>query len=108
MIPRARLGVLFVYVALAAALFSASGCGGAATSTNVAGPSAERCGVTVTSSTPALPASGGAGNLTVDTARECAWSARADAPWVTLSGAQGQGPATLAYSVAANPIGLQR
>jgi all-beta uncharacterized protein/BACON domain-containing protein len=104
MIPLARLGVLLV----SAALFSASSCGGTATSTSVVGPSGERCGVTVKSSTPALPASGGTGNLTVDTARECAWSARADAAWVTLSGTQGQGPATLAYSVAPNPIGLER
>ena len=46
--------------------------------------------------------------MTVDTARECAWSARADASWITLAGADGQGPATLAYSVAPNATAIQR
>jgi hypothetical protein len=104
---RAPSGLL-LRLALAVALFSAGSCGGASTSTNVVGPSGERCGLTVRSSTPSLPASGGNGNLAVDTARECAWSARAEAPWITLSGAQGQGPATVAYSVAPNSVGLQR
>jgi hypothetical protein len=88
-------------------LVFAGSCGNSS-STRLTAPSAQKCGVTVTSSPPAMPASGGEGNLTVDTARECSWSARAEAQWITLSGAQGQGPATLEYSVAANPRAAER
>jgi hypothetical protein len=107
MIYSARLS-LRARVALACAFLAAGSCGGSSTSTSVLGPSGERCGLTVNGSDGAVPASGGTGNLTVATARECTWSARAEAPWITLSGAEGQGPATLAYSVSPNAMGLQR
>jgi hypothetical protein len=57
---------------------------------------------------PEVPAAGGGGTLTVSAQRECAWSARADASWITLSGTGGQGAATMKYSVAANPNGTPR
>ena len=56
----------------------------------------------------ALLAGGGNGSLTVNVERECSWSARADAPWIALSGAGGQGAATLSYTVAPNVIGTPR
>jgi hypothetical protein len=82
-------------------LLFAGSCG-SSSSTSLLGPSAKKCGLTVKSTTPAIPAGGGTGNLTVETERECTWSARADAAWITLSGGDGQGPATLDYSVAPN------
>ena len=67
-----------------------------------------RCGIAITNNTSTIPAAGGNGSLTVNVERECSWSARADAPWITLSGAAGQGAATLSYTVAPNSIGTAR
>ena len=91
---------------LVAQLFFASGCG-SSSETSVAAPT-PRCGISVTNNTSTIPAAGGNGSLTVNVERECSWSARADAPWITLSGAGGQGAATLSYTVASNPIGTPR
>ena len=50
-----------------------------------------------------IPAGGGTGTLTVTVDRECAWSARSESPWISLTAGQGQGPATVTFSVQANP-----
>jgi hypothetical protein len=50
-----------------------------------------------------IPAAGGSGTLTVTVERECAWSARSESPWISLTGGQGQGPATITFSVQPNP-----
>ena len=83
------------------------GCGGSS-SINVVQPSSGKCGIAVSNSMPRVPADGGRGNLTVETNRECSWSARAEAPWISLSGSEGQGPATVAYTVTANGNGTPR
>ena len=83
------------------------GCGGSS-SINVVQPSSGKCGIAVSNSMPRVPADGGKGNLTVETNRECSWSARAEAPWISLSGSEGQGPATVAYTVTANGNGTPR
>ena len=45
----------------------------------------------------------GSGSFTVTTAAECAWTAAADASWVTITaGAQGTGNGTVEYRVGAN------
>ena len=87
-------------------LLFASGCS-SSSETSVAAPT-PRCGVSITNNTSTIPAAGGNGSLTVNIERECSWSARAEAPWITLSGAEGQGAATLTYTVAPNPIGTAR
>jgi all-beta uncharacterized protein len=79
----------------------ATGCGRSAT-TSVVGPSSSKCEISVTNNLTSVPAAGATGNLTVETNRECSWSARADAPWITLSAAEGQGPAAVNYTVAVN------
>ena len=83
------------------------GCGGSS-SINVVQPSSGKCDIAVSNSMPRVPADGGRGNLTVETNRECSWSARAEAPWISLSGSEGQGPATVAYTVTANGNGTPR
>ena len=71
--------------------------------TSVTGPSSSRCGVTVSNSTEAMPASGGAGSLTVTAARDCTWAASNTAQWVVMTSAtSGQGDGSIAYRVAAN------
>jgi hypothetical protein len=100
-----RRRCLAVVVACAAAAFAA--CGSSAT-TNVTGPTASKCLVTVSNSASELPADGGSAKLTITSERECAWSAHTDASWIALSSASGQGPATIDYSVQANPSGTMR
>lgn len=97
----ARRVVALVFLAMAA------GCG-SSTETATA-PSPVRCGVNVSLDATTFPPSGGAGALTVTTARECTWSAASDAAWVQLaSPANGQGDGRLAFTVAANDAAQPR
>lgn len=90
------------------ALGTLSGCGNSA-AVNVASPSSiTRCGVSVTGSSSPAPAAGGSGTLTVNAARECAWTARSEAPWISLSSTVGQGPGAVSYSILPNPNGTLR
>jgi hypothetical protein len=51
----------------------------------------------------AFASGGGSGTVNVSTNRECAWSAKSDAAWVTVtSQATGQGAGTVNFTVAAN------
>ena len=99
-------GPIAMTAGLVALLLFVSGCG-SSSETSVAAPS-PRCGISITNNTSTIPAAGGNGSLTVNVERECSWSARAEAPWITLSGAEGQGAATVSYTVAPNPIGTPR
>ena len=83
------------------------GCGGSS-SINVVQPSSSKCDIAVSNSLSRVPANGGNGNLTVETNRECSWSARSEAPWISLSGSEGQGPATVSYTVTPNANGTPR
>jgi hypothetical protein len=79
-----------------------SACGSSAV-TSVAGPSATRCQVSVTNSSPTFSVTGGTGEVKVAAARECGWTASAQAPWLEItSGREGQGDGTIAYRVTAN------
>src|SRR6187549_3316328 len=84
------------------AVLTVTACGNS-TNVNVAGPSIAKCGVSISGSSSPAPATGGSGTLTVTTARECAWSARSEASWIALSSTDGQGPASLGYSILPNP-----
>jgi len=54
-------------------------------------------------------AAGGSGNVSIDLARDCAWTASSGAAWVVLTSASsGQGGGTIAYRVAANPDSVAR
>jgi hypothetical protein len=94
-------------IAILMLLCAPAGCGRSST-TNMVGPTPSKCTVSVTNSTPEVPAAGGAGALTVNAQRECVWSARADASWIALSGTEGQGAATFKYTVGPNPNGSPR
>jgi hypothetical protein len=72
-------------------------------STSVTAPTTPRCGVTVTNSVETVPASGGAGSLTVSATRDCTWAASNTAQWIVITSAtSGQGDGSIAYRVAAN------
>ncbi len=48
---------------------------------------------------------GGGGSVNIETGRECQWTAAAETSWLTVAaGAAGQGPSTVPFSVAANPV----
>jgi hypothetical protein len=70
----------------------------------VTSPSAlSKCSVTVGNPGSMIPADGGSGSVTVTAARECQWTASADAEWLSvLSGGSGQGDGTVQFSAAAN------
>ncbi|HEX7085028.1 MAG TPA: BACON domain-containing carbohydrate-binding protein [Vicinamibacterales bacterium] len=60
-----------------------------------------RCSVQV-NPPPRMDHDGGTGRLTVTTNRECTWTAKAEASWITVAPDNGQGEAQLTYTVAAN------
>ena len=61
------------------------------------------CVFDVSSTEQTFTASSGSGRISITTAAGCAWTARADSPWVAISsGASGTGPGSVAFTVAAN------
>lgn len=61
------------------------------------------CRYEIAPSSQSVGASGGQGRITIATAAECAWTATAEAGWITLtSPAVGTGPATVTFTVASN------
>ena len=79
-----------------------SGCGTSVRTST--GPSPAKCDVAVTMSATAVGPGGGSGTVTVQTQAECAWSAVAEAPWITsLTPASGQGDGQVQFIVSSNP-----
>ena len=112
MVTRYVTGVRFARPLMLALLLACGAvvpiaCGSSA-STNVTGPTAIKCQVTLSNNASELPSSGGNGTLSVNSERECSWSATTSATWVSLASTSGQGPATIDYSVQANPNGTSR
>ena len=67
------------------------------------------CTTTVSPTTFSLPATGGAGSVSISVEAGCTWSAQTNASWLTLSSASsGSGPATVAFTAAANASETQR
>ena len=100
---RVRTAGLFLSVRAGVLLFALVVASCTSSQTSVTAPGQARCGVTVTNSLESIPASGGAGSLTVSAARDCTWAASNAAPWIVLTSASnGQGEGSIAYRVAAN------
>jgi hypothetical protein len=95
----------FLIAAAIAGVAGASACTSTETSsTLLTSPSASKCQFDVSGSPSAFPAGGGQGSLTISTTRECAWTVAASTNWVSIGSRNGQGEATVSYSVAANAI----
>ena len=61
------------------------------------------CSYTITPEHQSIPASGGNRSFNVAAGDGCVWNVRSNADWIAISsGAIGSGPASVAYSVAAN------
>lgn len=76
---------------------------GASSSTSVTAPTTTRCGVSAQTSQTTIGAAGGTGAISVDTARECQWTATAEVPWLSvMAGGTGQGAGSVTFSAGAN------
>jgi hypothetical protein len=90
-----------------AALIASGGCH--SSSSTSTGPSPVKCQVSLTASAPTLAAGGATGAVTVSTQPECAWTATAEASWISgLSPDSGQGSGQVAFQAAANPLPTAR
>jgi hypothetical protein len=95
--PRPLLAALSVVLALAAITCSRDT------------PQQPSCTYSVGSSTSAFTSAGGQGAITLGTPVGCAWTVTADSGWVAFpAGSSGSGPATIAFTVAANPAAVAR
>jgi hypothetical protein len=75
------------------------------TTTSLIAPTVDKCSVSLSSSPTTFAATGGQGSLSIATARDCTWSIKTEAAWLSIgSEAAGQGEASIPYSVAANPV----
>ena len=99
---------IYAYAAASiAALAAVAAC--SSTQTSMTAPTADKCQVSASSSPSAFAAGGGQGSLNITTARDCTWSITTEAAWVSIPGEKGgQGEASVAYSVAANPAPAAR
>src|SRR6187397_1674989 len=103
-------GVRFLYSSILILIAFATACSSSSTTLlSPSNPSAQRCAVTLKVSTSSVTSAGGSGTISIDTARECEWTAKAESDWLTFSAAaKGQGPADLAFSVKPNRSTLPR
>ena len=68
-----------------------------------AGPPRPTCTYAVTASPDDFERDGGNGMLAIATTAGCKWSIKSDAPWTAIEGpSQGEGPASIKFSVAGN------
>ena len=67
-------------------------------------PSAAPCTYSLGSSSSSPGSGGGAGSVTLTTTSDCYWVANSNAAWITVNAGStnGQGPATIQFTVAAN------
>lgn len=102
----AHRGVLLppaAFVALAAAALLVSACGSSSQTQTLTGPSAGKCALQLTAEGVPFPAGGGSGSLRVAANRECSWTAKTEAGWLTIAQpAEGQGDGSIRFSAAEN------
>jgi hypothetical protein len=95
------------FLLLGAAVFVAA-CGSTSTE-SVTGPSAPKCSVSLAGPEGSIGAAGGPGTVTVTTQPECAWTATAEASWITeLTPTEGQGSGQVQFLAGPNPNGTSR
>ena len=91
------LGVM----AIAMAPLITTSCGSSSETVTVTAPA--RCGVQAQTDASSFAPDGGSAAIRISTNRECTWSARSDAPWVSLTPpTTGQGDGSIQFSIGAN------
>src|SRR5215831_11062635 len=83
-------------------------CTSTQTSTALTAPSSQKCQFQVSNAPASFSDSGGSGTVSINTTRDCGWSATTTASWVSMASTTGQGEATVSYSVAANAVPASR
>jgi hypothetical protein len=84
-----------------------AGC--SSTTSTLTSPTPAKCVVATTLSLGTMGASGGSGSANITAARECAWEALSESPWVTITdGQRGQGDGIVSFAVSANPSNAAR
>ena len=102
MLVWAPLRTAIVGLAMASGSLLCSSCGSTAETRTTPTGASPRCGVQMQAETLAFTPDGGTGTLRIVANRECGWTARSEAPWVTLSApASGQGEGSVQFAVAA-------
>src|SRR4051812_3649092 len=98
--PGYRIHAAFAALVVAALMQIACGASG----TTVTTPTAlAKCAVTTDAPASTFPAGGGTAAITVNTERECQWTASPDGTWLKITaGTSGQGPGTVQVAAAAN------
>ncbi len=101
-------GVGLPFAVLTASLFVA--CSSSETAVATAPTSSGgRCQIDLSASSSSFAAAGGSGTIRVSTERDCTWTIASDVNWISISGArEGQGEASIAYTVAANGAPVAR
>ncbi|HET9372644.1 MAG TPA: BACON domain-containing carbohydrate-binding protein [Vicinamibacterales bacterium] len=84
----------------------AARCGSSVTTV---GPTPSKCPTTLGVAADGIGAGGGQSSVTVTTQPECAWTATADASWISeLAPTSGQGSSVITFTAAPNPDGALR
>jgi hypothetical protein len=87
---------------LVASLLIVTSCNSSSQS-SVTQPSGPKCQFQAQSEHVAFTPDGGSGAIRITTTRECSWSAKSDAPWVSLpTPATGQGEGSIQFTIAPN------
>ena len=86
---------------------ASAGCSSSSTE-SLAGPTTAHCSLTLSGTPPVVESTGASGSLTLAINRECAWTAKAEVGWISVSPAGGQGDAQISYSIASNPQPAER
>src|SRR5436190_9768264 len=96
-----RSSVVARPLGLLALAYLVSSCG--SSSISVTSPTGSKCSVALANSMTSVPAAGATGTLSIQTNRDCTWSASTPTPWISLmSSASGQGEAKVSYHVDSN------
>jgi len=97
------------YSAAAGAILALATSRCTSSSTSVTAPTSSKCAISVSSNPSSFTSTGGSGTVSVTTERDCTWSVATDASWISLAATpNGQGQASIPYSVAANPAPVAR
>lgn len=107
-IPAASIGRALCVPCSGIAFLIFTACGSSST-TATAPTTPARCALQVQAATSSFPVAGGSGALTITTNRECGWSVRSEAAWLTTTGpTSGQGDGAVTFTVASNAEPAER
>ena len=100
--PTPRLPTFPAIAAILACAVALASCGSSG-NTMTSPSTLSKCAVTVDVPGTTIPAAGGNGSITVQTERECQWTAQPESSWLSITaGSTGQGPGAVQFAIAAN------